>query len=146
MQEYGQLTSEQREVIDTQLDNISVECSAKTLPALQRATSEYMSLFIPSGTLPSIEARIRKMAKENATPPMPPIPTPPTTPPTTPTGGETTPPGKTPAPSTSTPQKHTVPMKRQISSRAELQSLIAQLQSLLGTAADNDSFEISLTD
>lgn len=146
MQEYGQLTSEQREVIDTQLDNISVECSAKTLPALQRATSEYMSLFIPSGTLPSIEARIRKMAKENATPPVPPIPTPPTTPATTPTGGDTTPPGKTPAPSTSTPQKHTVPMKRQISSRAELQSLIAQLQSLLGTAADNDSFEISLTD
>ncbi len=143
MPEFDLLHDDQKEIVNVKLDSISVECPAQTISGLQRMAQDYMAYFMPNGKIKAAEKLVKDYAKQNQTPPQPPV---------VETGnGETStgqPGTEPPLPNPPKPaaESRTVPVKRRMTSRNELQKLISDLQALLNDVSDNDTIEITLTD
>ena len=143
MPEYAKLNDNQRTQIDTQLDGLSIECSYPSIGNLREMINKFVTYYLPSGSIKTIENRIKQYAADNA-PAVKVIPTPPTTPQK----------GDTPEDDASQPSKVEEPtyqpkrlqVKRKITTRTELQQVIDQLTSLLGEISDNTPVEFNFNE
>ena len=105
--------------------------------------NKFVTYYLPSGSIKTIENRIKQYAADNA-PAVKVIPTPPTTPQK---GAE--PENDVPQPTkVKEPayQPKRLQVKRKITTRTELQQVIDQLTSLLGEISDNTPVEFNFNE
>jgi hypothetical protein len=143
MPEYTKLNDKQRTQIDTQLDGLSIECSYPSIGNLREMINKFVTYYLPSGSIKTIENRIKQYAADNA-PAVKVIPTPPTTP-----QKGTEPENDVPQPTKveePTYQPKRLQVKRKITTRTELQQVIDQLTSLLGEISDNTPVEFNFNE
>lgn len=126
---YCHLKEEQKLAIDAMLDNITVDFGERDIATLADNINLFNQHYVPGGGFDQVKGKIAQFEEANRQP--------------TPGAGE--PGGGDPQPQPQ-PQHRTVPMRRNLSSRGELQQLISRLQQMVDTAGENDTFEISLTD
>lgn len=123
------LKDEQKEIISGMLSEIVIEFGDRDITSLADNASKFSNFYIPGGAFETINKIIDQFTEANR----PPIPGA-----GEPGGGN---PGGEPQ-----PQHRKVSVKRNYSSRGELQQFITQFQEQLNGFGDNDTIEITLTD
>lgn len=130
---YCQLKEEQKATIDALLNAITVDFNERDIATLASNINIFNQHYVPGGSFDQVMDKIKQFEEANR---------PPSQGAGEPGGGN---PQPQPQPQPQS-QHRSVPMKRNLSSRSELQQLITQLQQVLDAAGENDTFEISLTD
>lgn len=132
---YLSLSDVQRQTIDNRLSAIAIS-KGTDLDSIQTSVQEFSNLFVPMGQFKAIENQIASYVETNNKPkeepkddPKPEKPEKPETP-----GGEDKPKAKTLRQS----------VKKQLSSRSEVQQLISDLQELLKSYSEGDTIEIDV--
>lgn len=143
--EYANLKDSQKAQIDNLLGNLAIDCRSNTLEGLREMINNFVTISMTS--VNSIKNKVHAFAMQNVpvvvvTPPV--DPQPPTV--TTSEGDNTstTSTGSTVRDSAPTPSRFKV--KKQITSKAELQSIINELTKLLDTVDENSPVEFNIND
>lgn len=143
MAEYPQLTDSQKIQIDTQLDNLNIDCRSNTIEGLREMVNTFVSYKM--NNVDAIKNRVRNQAKSNApavvvTPPADPEPH------FTPDGEE---PGNGEGGSAvqeSGIKASQVKFKKRITTKADLQAIIDELTKLLATVDDNNPVVLNINE
>ena len=143
MAEYPQLTDSQKIQIDTQLDNLNIDCRSNTIEGLREMVNTFVSYKM--NNVDAIKNRVRNQAKSNApavvvTPPADPEPH------FTPSGEE---PGNGEGGSAvqeSGIKASQVKFKKRITTKADLQAIIDELTKLLATVDDNNPVVLNINE
>ena len=144
MAEYPQLTDSQKIQIDTQLDNLNIDCRSDTIEGLREMVNTFVSYKM--NNVDAIKNRVRNQAKSNApavvvTPPADPEPH-------IPYGGGEESSNSEGCSAVQDPGIKTsqVKFKKRITTKADLQAIIDELTKLLTTVDDNNPVVLNINE
>lgn len=140
--EYAELKDSQKAQIDNMLGNLAIDCRSNSLEGLREMINNFVTISMTS--VSNIKSKVHAFAMQNApavvvTPPANPQPQTGTTG----EGGGTT---TTTTVSESTPTGSRLKVKKKITTKAELQSIINELTKLLDTVDENSPVEFNIND
>lgn len=136
---FDTLTEEEQQSIITQADGLCLEYGNPDIDNLRDMVNKYTTYYIQSGAVDVIRGQVKQMIAQHApavvtTPPVTTEPTSPTTPST---------PGSAQEP---TCQPRRLKLKRSLTSRAEVEQVIEELQNHLDEVSENTPIEFSIND
>ena len=131
---FDKLTEQERQIITTRIDGLSLEYGSPTLDNLQAMVNKYTIYYMPGGDVEKIKGRVKEYATKHA-PAV--VTTPPasTTPPTDPNTAQET-----------AKQPRQLRLKRSLTTRDEVQSVITELQNHLDDVSEQTPIEFSINE
>ena len=144
--EYADLKESQKAQIDTMLGNLAIDCRSHTLEGLREMINNFVTINMTKVSY--IKSRVHAFALQNA-------PAVVVTPPANPQsqndttgegGGTTTTTTTVTTVNESTPTPSRLRVKKKITTKAELQSIINELTKLLDTVDENSPVEFNIND
>lgn len=135
MEDFGKLTEAEQQQIITMADGLCLDYHSPSLENLRDMVNKYTTYYLPNGAIAIIQRKVTQIAASH------------TTPQTTPT--KPTPPAQ-PEKKDDTPkaahQPRQMKLKRSITTRDEVQRLIAELQSHLDDVSEQNPIEFSINE
>ncbi len=132
---FGQLTETEQQMIITKTDELNLEYSASTLDNLQNMVNKYTTYYIQGGDVDKIRHHVKELIIKHA-PAV--VTTPPATPPT--------PPANSNAAHDTAKQPRHLKLKRSLTTRDEVQTVINELQSHLDDVSEQNPIEFSINE
>ena len=135
MEGFDKLTEDEQQQIVTLADGLNLEYGSATLENLRVMVNSYTTLYLPNGGIDAIRSKVKQMVSQHA----PAVVTiPPVTPPTPPTDPSA-------AHDTAKQPRH-LKLKRSLTTRDEVQTVINELQSHLDDVSEQNPIEFSINE
>ena len=135
MEGYDKLTEAEQQQITILADGLNLEYGSPTLDNLRVMVNSYTTLYLPNGGIDAIRSKVKQMVIQHAPAVVTTPPAAPQTPPADPNGAHE--PAK---------QPRQMKLKRSLTTRAEVQQVITELQNHLDDVSEEHPIEFSINE